>query len=102
MRAKVDDYFARCRLEAYDAAAAVPLNPAPDDYARSAETLLDAHAAGVAELPLATAARERPLPLREGLNPAWAERIEALRLRAAEPLLGRPHETRSATPNGRR
>ena len=92
VRAKVDDYYVRCRLAAYDVAAAAPLHPSLDEYRALGETLLDPHAAGLASLPLATPARERPLPLREGLNAAWAERIEALRVHAAEPLLGRALE----------
>ena len=90
VRAKVDDYFVRCRLAAYDAEAAPQLQAAADDYRALGEQVLDTQAAAVAELPLATPGAEAPLPLRERLNPAWAERIEALRLRAAEPLLGRP------------
>jgi len=90
VRAKVDDYFLRCRLAAYDASATAQLHPSADDYRALGETLLDAQATAVNELPLATPGPEAPLPLRQGLNPAWTARIEALRTRVAEPLLGRP------------
>ncbi len=90
VRAKVDDYFVRCRVADYDAAAAAPLNPAPEEYKALHDKLLDTGTEGIAQMPLATAAPNRPLPLREHLNPAWAQRIAALRDRVAEPLLGRP------------
>ncbi len=86
---KVDDYFVRCRLAAFDPSAAVPLNPSIEDYRALHESVLDKTSPSVEAMPLATAERGLALPLRERINPAWAERIEALRVRAAEPLLGR-------------
>ena len=90
VRAKVHDYFARCRLAEYDADAIEPLAPSADDYRRLGAEEIDAHAPAVARLPLATVAPRRALPLADALNPAWAEAVEALRVQAAEPLLGRP------------
>lgn len=87
---KVEDYYTRTRLAAYDPAAAAALAPAPDDYRRIGGDTLDAGSEAVAALPLADIAPGRALPLVEGVNPAWAERLHALRTRAAEPLLGRP------------
>ncbi|WP_418316968.1 hypothetical protein [Piscinibacter sakaiensis] len=89
VREKVDDYFVRCRVAAYDPAAAAPLNPSTDDYRALHQSLLARSTAEIEKMPLATAAPDRPLPLRERLNPAWAARIEALRVKTAEPLLGR-------------
>ena len=42
----------------------------------------------MAALPLATVLAARPLPLTDGINPAWAARITRLRERAVQPLLG--------------
>ena len=89
VQAKVDDYFLRCRLAAYDAAAAPQLHAAADDYRALGAQLLDRQAATLVELPVATPGDDAPLPLRERLNPAWAERIDRLRVRVAEPLLDR-------------
>ena len=89
VRAKIDDYFARCNVTAYDASAAIPLNPAVDDYRALADQVLTAQTAGIAQLPLATAAPGRALPLDDQLNPAWAERVAAFRRKTAEPVLGR-------------
>lgn len=88
LQAKVEDYFARCRVAAYDERAVGALNPSPQDYERMAAGALTMESDAIAALPLATVAPGRPLPLREGLNPAWAAELEALRRDAALPLLG--------------
>ncbi len=89
-RSKIDDWFARNALVAYDAHAAAALNPSGDDYQALSDALLVVNAPAIAALPLATSGPGSALPLRERVNPAWVERIEAFRTRAAEPLLGRP------------
>lgn len=88
VRAKVDDYFTRCRLAAFDERAATALNPADAAYAELSVQTLGTDAAGVAALPLARAAPGRALPLGEGLNPAWEGPVAALQARVIEPLLG--------------
>ncbi len=88
VRSKVDDYFARCRLAAFDPRAAAPLNRGEGDYVALAPLALHAHSEEVAALPLARAEAGRPLPLREGLNPAWAAAMERFAEAALEPLLG--------------
>lgn len=86
--AKVDDYFFRCRLAAYDPQAGAALNADAEDFAAIADGNLSAGAATVAAFPLARVAAERPLPLREGVNPAWADAVAMLREAAVLPLLG--------------
>jgi len=88
VRAKVADYFARCRLAAFDARAAGPLNRAEADFAALAPQDLSKLGDAVAALPLARSEAGRPLPLGEGINPAWAGPLAAFRQRVAEPLLG--------------
>jgi hypothetical protein len=88
VRAKVDDYFTRCRLAAFDARAAGALNPDEEVYAALAAGEIAVSAAAVAALPLAEVAAGRPLPLGDGVNPAWAEHIERLRRDVVNPLLG--------------
>ncbi len=90
VRAKIDDWFARNALTAYDPQAAAPLNPSVDDYQALSDALLVAKAPEIAALPLATSGPGSALPLRERVNPAWVERIEDFRTRVAEPVLGRP------------
>jgi hypothetical protein len=88
VRAKVDDYFARCRLAAFDARAAGPLNRDEKEYAAVAAGELSAEAKECRSLPLARVEAGRPLPLAEGLNPAWAADMAAFRALVVTPLLG--------------
>lgn len=87
LAAKVDDHFARCRLGAYDPRAVAALNPSQETYAALAVQALSVDSPALAALPLASAAPNRPLPLREGVNPAWAAALDALRVHAIEPWL---------------
>ncbi|HEY3822206.1 MAG TPA: hypothetical protein VGL81_33805 [Polyangiaceae bacterium] len=77
VRAKVNDYFARCRLAAFDARAAAALNAAETDLVALGPQLLTTTAEDVARLPLARVEAGRPLPLGDGVNPAWASRMAA-------------------------
>jgi hypothetical protein len=88
VKAKVDDYFARCRLVAFDPRAADALNRRPEEYDALAARELGANAEEVAGFPLALAAAARPLPLAGAVNPAYASALEALRDAAVTPLLG--------------
>lgn len=88
LRGKVDDYFTRCRLAAYDERAAQALNPQEAAYMALSGESLDGATEGIAALPLARIGANRPLPLDAGLNPAWAERIARLRDEVVLPVLG--------------
>jgi len=89
VRAKVEDYYTRCRLAAFDARAAGALNAGDETWAALAVQgeLSDAHEQ-VAALPLAAVTPQSQLPLSRALNPAWEDRVAALRRDAVEPLLG--------------
>ena len=88
VKAKVGDYFARCRLVAFDARAAGPLNREEADYAALASMVLRAGAEEVSAFPLARSAAGKALPLDVGVNPAWAEAVTRLRDEVVKPLLG--------------
>ena len=88
VRAKVEDYFTRCRLAAFDERAALALNPLDTTYAGFALEALGADSEGVLALPLAQIAAGRALPMSTGLNPAWEARIAALRDEVVKPVLG--------------
>ncbi|MFM7705907.1 MAG: hypothetical protein ACKO6D_13590, partial [Rubrivivax sp.] len=62
VQAKVEDWFTRCRLAAYDARAAEALNPADAVYAGLAGEPLSADHDGVAALPLARVGAGLALP----------------------------------------
>jgi hypothetical protein len=88
VKAKVDDYFARGRLAAFDPRSINALNRDEKEYAAlSAKDLTNTHA-DIAGLPLAQVGATTPLPLSQGINPAWANAIAALQTNAIGPLLG--------------
>lgn len=88
VRAKVDDYFTRTGLAALDDRMP-PLLARPDaEVAAMAGKDLSPASAEVASLPVARITAGRPLPLGDGVNPAWAGAIAALQRDAVAPLLG--------------
>jgi hypothetical protein len=89
---KVNDYFTRCQLAAYDERAARPLSRSIEDYQHVAAQTLSAQNADIAGFPLATVEPNKPLPLKSGINPAWQSQIEALRKQAIEPVFGKKNE----------
>jgi hypothetical protein len=88
VRAKVDDFFARCRLAAFDARAIGALNRSESDYLAIAAKDMKITSEEVRGFPLATIAAGKPLPLTEGVNPAWAASLANLQQDAVAPILG--------------
>jgi hypothetical protein len=88
LRAKVDDYFTRCRLAAFDPRGPALLNRSDADLAALAAKDLSAPLADLAALPLARAEAGRPLPLGTGANPAFAAELAALAADAVAPAFG--------------
>lgn len=88
IKAKVDDYFGRCRLAAFDARTVPLLNRKEEEYAPLASRNLSIDAAEVAEFPLAQVAPGKALPLSGAVNPAHAAALTALRENAVKPLVG--------------
>jgi hypothetical protein len=88
VKAKVDDYFARCRLAAFDARAQAALNRDEKDYQALSSKDLSITASEVSGFPLAAVEAGRPLGLESGINPAWADAIADLRSDAIKPFLG--------------
>ena len=97
VKAKVDDYFTRCRLAAFDPRAVNALNREEKEYlALAAKDLTDTHAE-IAGFPLARVEAGRPLPLTQGVNPAWADALAKLTADAVKPSARRqdlPHRSR--------
>jgi len=88
VKAKVDDYFTRCRLAAFDPRAVNALNREEKDYLVLGAKDLTATHPEIAALPLARVEAGRPLSLSQGVNPAWAGAIATLCADAVKPLLG--------------
>ena len=86
---KIEDFFARSRLAAYDLRAATALNPSLEEYTAMAGRQLDLSSPTITALPLAPITPQAMLPLTEGVNPAWAAALRTFRDHTVAPLLGR-------------
>jgi hypothetical protein len=92
LRGKIDDYFARCRLAAFDPRAAAVVNGSDAELVALAARDLGAGAgtpdAELARLPVARAEAGKPLVLDEMVNPAFAAALAAFTADAVAPLVG--------------
>jgi hypothetical protein len=88
VKAKVDDFFVRCQLAAFDNRAAEALNPAVAVYDLLSNKAISSSDKDVAALPLAAIAAGQSLPLGEGVNPAWASAVTQFKLLVVDPLVG--------------
>ncbi|MEI7731341.1 MAG: hypothetical protein WCO56_17330 [Verrucomicrobiota bacterium] len=88
VKAKVDDYFARCRLVAFDSRSAAALNREEKEYLAMTAKDLTIASTEIAALPLARIEAGKPLSLLDGVNPAWAAALAQLQLDTVKPLLG--------------
>ncbi len=88
VRAKVEDYFTRCRLAAFDGRAAAPLSRTDADFAALAPQELSDGLPALSAFPLSKVGAGRDLPLLEGLNPYWAEAVAAFHKAAVVPVFG--------------
>jgi len=88
VRPKVEDFFTRCQLAAFDARSVDALNRSEADYVAIASKDLEAPAEAVRGFPLAHIGARQSLPLLEGVNPAWAAELDALREKAVTPVFG--------------
>jgi hypothetical protein len=96
IKAKVDDYFGRCKLAAFDPRTVPLVNHKEEDYAAAVAKDISINAAEVGNFPLAHIAAGKPLPLTAGINPAHAAAVAALRDKAVKPLLANKNELTEA------
>jgi hypothetical protein len=87
VRGKIDDYFARCRLAAFDARAMNALNREEKEYLAIAAKDLTITSAEIASLPLAQVGPAKPLTLKEGVNPAWCDLMASFETQVVRPFL---------------
>jgi hypothetical protein len=88
VRSKVDDFFMRCRLAAFDTRAVAALDVGDADLVAMSSKELSATSAEVSRIPLARIASKASLPLDAGINPAWQAKIGKLAADAVTPILG--------------
>jgi len=88
VRAKVDDYFSRTRLAAFDARALAALNRSETEYLALAAQDLSITAQEVSGFPLSRIEANKPLALLDSVNPAWAAALATLKAAAITPVFG--------------
>ena len=96
VRAKVDDYFARCRMAAYDVRASAFMNGSDAELDAVGRGSLSALPDNLVALPLARVEAGRLLPLLTGVNPAWQAAVAEFAVAALQPLLGERKELSEA------
>lgn len=88
VKSKIEDYFTRCHLAAFDPRAASSVNRHEADYTSLLSKDLSANGCELSDFPLAMAAPGKALPLSQGINPAWADAMASFVAKAVTPLLG--------------
>ena len=87
IKPKIEDYFTRCRLAAFDPRALAALNREEKEYLAFAAKDLTVTSAEIAGFPLAQVAAGKPLPLSDGINPAWADQMARFEVEVVKPVL---------------
>jgi hypothetical protein len=88
VEAKLEDYFARSRLAAFDSRAAAGVGAQEADFLAMAAKPLTVGADDIVRLPLAAIDDKLELAVGKGLNPAWAGRIRSFVDAAVVPIAG--------------
>ena len=88
VRPKVEDFFARTRLAAFDVRAIAALNRSETEYLAIAAKDMKISSEEVSGFPLATISAGKALPLFEGVNPAWTAALATLHAKAVAPIFG--------------
>lgn len=79
LKEKIDDYFVRCKLAAFNEAAVPALDVSVERLENAGERNLAACMDEIAALPLARISDKAVLPLDGGINPAWEQTFADLK-----------------------
>ncbi len=92
VKEKLDDFFVRCQLAAFDPRAADAMNASDEALKTLGAAALSSANVDIAALPLAKVGAGATVPLgvasNSGINPGWAARIASFSHVAVVPLLG--------------
>ena len=88
VRPKIEDFFARCRLAAFDSRALSALNRQETEFLALAAKDLKVTSEEIAGFPLARVTATSVLPLVEGINPAWTAVLATFHRDAVAPIFG--------------
>ncbi len=88
LKPRIDDYFVRCRLAAYDSKFAAASAGIESEYLAVLKRSLSSSTPELKELPLAVVSPEGALPLTVKVNPAWAVEVDEFAAKIAKPYAG--------------
>ncbi|WP_309382423.1 hypothetical protein [Cerasicoccus frondis] len=88
LRSKVEEFFAQRRIAAFDARAVTFINFRESDLIEAGKRDEASLKEVMLGLPLAHVEADADLPLTKGVNPAYADALLALKMRAVAPLIG--------------
>lgn len=85
---KIEDYFARCRYSGYDTKLQDKLNLSVEKISLNPDELLKINSEDFEYLPLSVIEPNKPLPLKDKVNPFWGASIRDFAEQVVSPLLG--------------
>jgi hypothetical protein len=88
VRAKVDDFFARTKVAAFDPRAIVAVNREEAEYLAISAMDLDLNVKDLSHFPLSHVVPDGVLSLDKGVNPAWRALVSDLEIKALRPAIG--------------
>ncbi len=97
VRGKIDDFFARCGIAAYDERALAALQKRQEEHFAAAASDMVITADELKDLPLSRIEAGRSLPLESGINPAHVGLIAHFVAKVVTPLLGKGKKELSET-----
>lgn len=83
---KIDDFFARCQLAAFDPRSEAPLNQEASIYKDIAKEDLSTSRDDIEAMPLSKITATSTVPILQGINPEWRERMRLLCDEVVQPL----------------
>ncbi len=88
VRAKIDDYFTRCRLAAFDEKYAKVGQELDNEYIALLKKSISSDTPELKELPLAMVSTNAVLDLTKHINPFWATEISTFAEKVVKPITG--------------
>lgn len=85
---KIEDYYTRCSIAEFDESSVVSLNGGENALSSCILQILSVDCEQLKNLPVALVKPRQPLPLTEGINPAWQNKISEFKEKIVRPLFG--------------
>lgn len=79
LKEKIDDYFTRCEIVAYEPTSTDLANPSKDAISSLLSADISWGSADLARLPISKISSSKELNLESGINPAYSDKIEAFK-----------------------